>query len=117
MSKGLDALKEIKDNVLPISCNFFEKDCNIIEKELNENVKYKTTEKELGISIFTLVEVGQKCFFRHYDEIKFVDKNIEVDFKEKRILIYYNPFSDNPLAFPFSDYGKNFASTREELEK
>ena len=36
MSKGLDALKEIKDNVLPISCNFFEKDCNIIEKELEE---------------------------------------------------------------------------------
>lgn len=89
-----------------------------IEKELKEYEQYKTTEKEFGIDLLTLIKALKNGIYSSF-----------VDSSNKRIILKSNEvlllktldgldcfFEDNDERFLlFSDYGKTWALTKEEL--
>ena len=104
-----------------------------IEKDLDQLEEYRKIEEELGIDLITLFKALKDGFYIKYNgEIVhiFPDKHITINFWYKIINVFIPPkfFIDckkgtNYLSktideeYWFKDYGKDWALTKEKLEK
>ena len=110
-----------------VDLNIFEKLIEYTEKIKNELDKYKNVEKELGIDLITLAKIQEEGVYvkEHIDfELEdsfeysyFLPTEIRVNFKEKKLLLYFEDIHDVLYSLDFNQYGKQFAVTKEELEK
>ena len=105
-----------------------------IEHEKHEELKaiykqlltYAEIEEELGIDLITLAKIQREGVYvkEHidleledsFDYSYFPPKLIRVDFKEKKLLLYFEDIYEICYLLDFNRYGKQFALTKEELE-
>lgn len=109
--------------------NYFNDYCLDFRQCLNKLVQLEDIEEELGIDLITLFKALKNgVYIRNYEfttnkiikiekikywNIRLNDK--EFDFRRSE-LGCYTDYATGGLLFPFSDYGKTWSLTREELE-
>ena len=100
---------------------------NVTDVDILNNEVVLNVEKELGIDLITLAKIQEEGVYvkEHIDfELEdsfeysyFLPTEIRVNFKEKKLLLYFEDIHDVLYSLDFNQYGKQFAVTKEELEK
>ena len=130
MSKGLEALKDIREkffiqegNVTIGDLGLFNR-LNTIEKELKEYNQYKTIEEELGIDLITLFNnrplsqivgyVWYKTLHPKTNKEIIIKRNVYC-FQKNGVLVVYSYYENYCTGLNIKDYGKTWALAKGEL--